>query len=422
MCSPRVGAVLGEVLVSLDGPVLGEAFLLLARARRRLPPELLPRVLGLKDEALRTAAEPVLGERGQWLSRLNPEWRPGPSSASPEAERLWTEGTPEERRLILERTRASEPARAREWLQGTWAQEKAEHRARFLTCLDTGLSLEDEPLLELGRKDRAAAVREVARYLLARVPGSAFSRRMAERARAVLVWEKPAVLRVELPARWDAEAERDGLDKPPPGIGQSEHWLVRLLECVPLSSWEAWWEASPAQLVQAAERTEHGVALSEGWVHAFRLGPSSAWALALLGSWSHLESKVLEPERAQSLAVTLLEQLPPAERAERTLRILQRAESLPSLDRALAVTGAPWSPELGRAWLQALRELADMSPRAMALLGSLRQAALALPPECLAAATVPLELPALLAHWGQALHRFQHTLSLRRILHEELTP
>ncbi len=157
-------------------------------------------------------------------------------------------------------------------------------------------------------------------------------------------------------------------------------------------------------------------------MHAFRLGPSSAWASALLGSWSRLESKVLEPDRAQSLAVTLLEQLPPAERAARTLRILQRAESLPSLDRALAVTGAPWSVELGQAWLEALRAQEDMSPRTMALLGSLRQAALALPPECLRATTVPLELPASLAHWGQALDRFHHTLSLRRILHEELTP
>lgn len=422
VCPPRVSAVLGELLSAQDMEVLREAFVKLEHARRRLPPELLPRVLGLKDEALRTAAEPGLGERGSWLSSLNPEWRPALASPSAQAERLWQEGTPEERRRVLEATRASAPAQARAWLQGTWSEEKAEHRARFLSSLDTGLSTEDEPLLELGRKDRAAAVREVARYLLARVPGSAFSRRMTERARAVLVWEKPATLHVQLPTRWDAEAERDGLDKPPPGIGQSEHWLVRLLECVPLSSWEAWFEATPERIVAAAERTEHGVSLSEGWVHAFRLGPSSTWASALLDSWSRLKSKVLEPERAQSLAVTLLEQLPPVERAARTLRILQRVESLPSLDRALAVTGAPWSVELGEAWLCELRAQQDMGPRAMALLGSLRQAAIAMPPECLAAATAPFELPQALAHWGQALQRFHHTVSLRRILHEELTP
>lgn len=425
VCPPRVSAVLTELLVANDGDVLREAFGRMALARRRLPPELLPRVLGLKEPSLRAAAVPVLGERGAWLSRLNPEWRTSaasPASSTGDAERLWTEGTLEERLAALTRARGIEPARARSWLQGTWAQEKAEHRARFLACLDTGLSPEDEALLELGRKDRSGPVREVARYLLARLPGSAFTRRMADRARAVLVWEKPATLRVQLPAKWDAEAERDGLDKPPPGVGQSEHWLIRLVECVPLRSWEEWFEATPEQLVAAAGRTDHGIALSEGWAHALHLGGSSSWGTALLAWWSRCESKVLEAERAQLLAVSVFEQLPPEERAARTLRIFQRAESLPSLDRALALTPAPWPAKLGYSWLQSLRELYDPSTRATALLGVFRQAALALPPECLATATEPFELPAPLSRWNPELHRFQQTVSLRRILYEELKP
>jgi hypothetical protein len=307
-------------------------------------------------------------------------------------------------------------------LQTTWAQEKAEHRARFLACLDVGLSSEDEALLELGRKDRAGAVREVARYLLARSPESAFARRMAERARAVLVWEKPGTLRVQFPNTWDAEAERDGLDKPPAGVGQSEHWLIRLLEAVPLRAWEGWFEATPEQLLAAAARTDHAVALSEGWALALRLGTSSPWASALLAFWSRCESKVLDAERAQLLAVSVLEQLPPDERAARTLRILDRAESLPSLDRALPLVPAPWPAKLGYAWLQALRELYDPSTRATALLGALRHASTALPPECLANATDPYELPPPLYRWSQELHRFQQTVSLRRTLYEELKP
>jgi hypothetical protein len=424
VCPPRVSAVLTELLVSNDGDVLREAFERMSRARHRLPPELLPRVLGLKDRAVRAAAEPVLGERGQWLARQNPEWGPtaAPVADTAEAERVWAEGGPEERREALSRARSSDPARARTWLQSTWTQEKAEHRARFLACLDVGLSAEDEALLELGRKDRAATVREVARFLLARLPESAFARRMAERARAVLVWEKPGTLRVQLPNTWDVEAERDGLDKPPAGVGQSEHWLIRLLEAVPLRAWEGWFEATPEQLLAAAARTDHGVALSEGWALAFRLGTSSPWASALLAFWSRCESKVLDAERAQLLAVSVLEQLPPEERAARTLRILARAESLPSLDRALTLVPAPWPAKLGDAWLQALRETYDTSTRATALFGALRHASLALSPECLANATSPYELPPPLSHWSRELHRFQQTVSLRRILYEELKP
>ncbi|HZI05260.1 MAG TPA: DUF5691 domain-containing protein, partial [Archangium sp.] len=207
-CPPRVSAVLTELLVSNEGDVLREAFERMTRARRRVPPELLPRVLGLQDPMVRAAVEPVLGERGQWLARQNPAWSlaTAPAADTAEAERVWAEGGPDERRTALAQARQSDPARARTWLQTTWAQEKAEHRARFLACFDVGLSPEDEPLLELGRKDRSSTVREVARYLLARFPESAFARRMAERARAVLVWEKPGTLRVQLPNTWDAEA------------------------------------------------------------------------------------------------------------------------------------------------------------------------------------------------------------------------
>ncbi|ADO70999.1 DUF5691 domain-containing protein [Stigmatella aurantiaca] len=424
VCPPRVIALLTELLVAQDAEVLRECFGRMAQARRRLPPELLPRVLSLQEPSLRLAAEPVLGERGRWLSQINPTWRSfSPSAAHPsEAERLWTEGTLEERRTVLAATRLTHPAQARAWLEGTFPQEKAEHRARFLACFEQGLSAEDEPLLELGRKDRSAGVREVARGLLAQLPGSAFTQRMMERARAVLLWEPRSGLHIQFPSRWDAEAERDGLDKPPPGLGQHAHWLVRLLACVPPSSWEAWFAASPAQLVAAAGKTDEGVALSEGWAQALRLGASSDWAAALLSFWPRLDSKVLEPERAQSLAITVFGHLPLAERASRTLRILQGEDALPSLERALALTPAPWPVELGRAWLQALRAQDVSNPRALALFGSLRHAALALPFECLEAASEPFESASPLLQGHPALQRFQQTVSQRRILHQELTP
>ena len=64
--------------------------------------------------------------------------------------------------------------------------------------------------------------------------------------------------------------------------------------------------------------------------------------------------------------------------------------------------------------------LVTPSTRATALLGALRQAALALPPECFPNTTEPFGLPQPLSRWDQELHHFQRTLSLRRILYEEL--
>jgi hypothetical protein len=422
VCPPRVSALLVEVMAAADAEMLGAILERMAHARRRLPPELLPRMLGFKGP-MRAAIVPVLGERGRWLARLHPEWRSvltGTGTSPEEAERVWTEGSFEERRTVLERTRLTDPARARAWLQGTFAQEKSEHRARFLSSLKQGLSLEDEPLLELGRKDRAAGVREVARELLSRLPASAFARRMEERARTVLHWEQPATLRVRFPAKWDAEAERDGLDKPPAGIGQGEHWLQRLLSALPLSTWERAFGATPEQLVAAAGRSEEGIGISEGWAHAMRLGASPDWASALLDFWARQNPKVLPPERAESLAFTLFEALPPSERAGHTLRVLRGAQTLPRLEQALALTPAPWPVELARAWLLALRQQNDTTNRALALFTSIPRSALVLPAECLAAAAEPFHLPTPLSPWQRELDRFQTSVSICRTLHEEL--
>lgn len=430
-CPPRTAAALAQALRQGHAEVLREAFALLAHAGRCLPPELLPQVL--RDKALRSAAQPVLGERGKWLAGLNPEWKLEVAEVSddlPDAERRWAEGTSEERRAVLTRLRAREPARAREWLQSTWAKEKAEQRAELLACLEVGLSLEDEALLEQGRKDRAGAVREVARRLLGQLPGSAYLRRMAERARSVLSWEErpgggaEPRLAVQLPNQWDAEAERDGLDKPPAGVGRSDYWLTRLLACVPPPRWEEWLECSPEELLAAAGGTEHAVALSMGWAEGCRLGGASRWVPALLTLWAPLRADLLEPERAEQLACAALMHLSPAERAQWALGVMRGRERLPSLASALALVPAPWPLELGQAWVALLQGMRMDEPRPVdrALLTTLRQACLALPAECLAAAAEPVELPLSLSRWEQELQRFQDMVALRRIIHEELRP
>ncbi|ATB32134.1 DUF5691 domain-containing protein [Melittangium boletus] len=418
ICSPRVSALVRELLDGGDpdrDELLAEVFQRMALARRRLPPELLVSVLSRSVDWPRATLEPVLGERGRWLSHFRPGWRPAPTRQDAEAERVWTEGTFEERRTVLEDMRRVDPARARQWLKDTWSQEKAEHRARLLACFDdAALSLDDEPSLEQGRQDRSAAVREVARHLLARLPGSAFSRRMRERAHAVLQWGGPA-LRIQWPAKWDAEADKDGLDKPPAGVGQSEHWLVRILECVPLPEWEKQFQTPPERIAAAAARTDDYAAISEGWAHAFRLEPSSAWASALFDSWSSQRSNTLSTSRAQSLAHTVFEQLPTAERASRTLSVLRGTTSLPWREHAVALTPAPWPRELGMAWINALYD----TPHAV---GPLWHAVRALPAECLSAAAELRPLPQRLGAYRYVFERLQQLVSFIRILHEELKP
>jgi hypothetical protein len=418
VCSPRLATLVRGLF---DGPsadrdeVLTEVFHRLARAGRRLPPELLVRALARARGVPRSAVEPVLGERGRWLARLNPAWRLPPRPQGAEVERLWAEGTFEERRRVFEDERTARPERARQWLQDTWKQEKAEHRARLLASFEPTLSPEDEPLLEQGRRDKALTVREVARHLLAQLPESAFTRRMRERALRVLRWDQ-GTLHVELPASWeDAEAERDGLDKPPAGVGRSEHWLVRLLECVPLPEWEQHLGATPEALVAAAMTLDDGAALSRGWSHAYRLKPSSRWASAMFDTWSREASRRANQLPAQALAINLFEQLTPSERAARTLRVLRGQETLPEASLALSRTPGPWPRELGMAWLNTVYEHPHLG-------GALCLAVSALPPECLLAASDAPPPPVRLAAYRDLFEHLQQLVSVFRILHEELKP
>jgi hypothetical protein len=55
--------------------LLPEALELLRHRRLRLRHVLLPSVLPARTAALRRALLPVIGERGRWLARLNPDWK-----------------------------------------------------------------------------------------------------------------------------------------------------------------------------------------------------------------------------------------------------------------------------------------------------------------------------------------------------------
>ena len=84
------GSLLASVSWALhDGParLQHEVCLVLARARCRLPPALLPQALelGRRSLALRPVLMPVLGERGLWLAAQRDDWRyaAGVSAAGP---------------------------------------------------------------------------------------------------------------------------------------------------------------------------------------------------------------------------------------------------------------------------------------------------------------------------------------------------
>ncbi len=142
------------------------ARLLLAQLRAtgyRLHPFDLPHLPGLL-----AAAHDGLGRvEHAWMARDTGEAPPDAVDAE-----TWREATPAERLRFLRELRLADPAAARTLLESGFAAETAKARTELLGALDAWLSPEDAPFLAACAADRAAAVRQAAEALLAKLPGS----------------------------------------------------------------------------------------------------------------------------------------------------------------------------------------------------------------------------------------------------------
>ena len=259
-------------------------------AGRRPPDVLLPDLLtaAAGRPRLRASLSPALGPLAGWLAGFNEEWawarETGPLPADPSL--AWETGSGDERRALLGRLRAADPATGRDLVASTWAADPFRDRAAFVALLVTGLSLADEPLAEQALADRRAEVRRAGADLLARLPGSRYARRAAGRAAGAVRVERTAPrrrLRVTVPPAVTAEMLADGIDGPAPGGAGSQAGLLRqLVAAAPAGTWADHTGLDPAGLLALADRTDWAGALRDGWTAAAVRDSDPGWLVALL--------------------------------------------------------------------------------------------------------------------------------------------
>ena len=336
-----------------------------------LPPEVLPLLLESKDKDVRQNLLPVLGERGAWLSRQNPDWshfHTGATSQTlaglPEIKRTWDEGTIDQRCEALAILRGLDPVTAREWVAQVYASEKANHRVRLVESLATGLSDDDEAFLEGCLDDRSSAVGQAAARLLARLPRSALSGRMRGRAAAMLDIEtKGMILKtVKLvctpPQEIERDWERDGIPKrAPSGVGERAFWTETVLAAVAPSHWQGQFGLEPPALIAAVADDAFAGSVLAGWTQAAAWFAASDTASAgwLVPLWRHWAGAVrglqgLERSAALRRMQALLPLMPP-DRAE--AGIVNLFESAPGWKEVevlnfLSLLSRPWSCPLHR--------------------------------------------------------------------------
>jgi Family of unknown function (DUF5691) len=348
-----------------------QEWLELARDRgRRVPPELLPALLGhgRAHVWIRPLIAEVGGARVHWLAEQNPEWtyltHEVEETADPQA---WETGSHAQRRGYLGALRRRDPAAARTLLTDEWATLAASERADLLLMLATGLGVEDEPLLESALDDKRKEVRIVAADLLVILPGSAYQERATVRARHHVAAAATQV-NVRLPEACDPAMRRDGIaPKPPAGTGERAWWLEEILARAPLSAWPL----PPAALVSRLRDNEWAPTVHRGLARAAAVHRDSAWAAALLDALGG-------EARDREIAAALYPLLPVDEIVARATRALA-AGTVAGLGPLLENCPRPWPPELSRLVLNGFAELARRSKVRGELYLLARLAALRLP-------------------------------------------
>jgi Family of unknown function (DUF5691) len=412
----------------------------------RAPAPLLPTLLdaAVKDQALRRPVSAVLGARGRWLAGHRGDWQRVADAAVPGATAdgtaaddpaLWETGRRSERRGYLAALRARDPAGAREWLAAGWSAETGGDRADLLGVLACGLSAADEEFLETVLDDRKASVRAAGRRLLARLPGSAFTRRAAERAAPLLRLEhrvrRPQLVATR-PDRADAAAARDGITARPPAaaIGPGAWLLIQVLSAAPLDGWVTSLGLDPEQLVALPVAGGLRADVHAGWRLAAVDQASSPWAEALLAVPEPAEASRL-PLDAWPRDFQLAAVLAPAARAARAAAILAGAPASFGALAEIRSCPRPWPDFLADAVIAALRRAVTVAARYR------NQAGLSAWSEEYAVAagrslpvTGPADHAAALrrladidhcpAYWSAALRRAADTIALRRAFLEEI--
>jgi Family of unknown function (DUF5691) len=406
---PEVSAAatrrLSDLLAADRTDLVLEWLRMLAPTGCRPPDALVPVLLaaagGSRD--LRAAVTPLVGPLAGWLAAANPEWAwiAALGSAGQADPAAWPTSSHRERRALLESLRRTDPAAARDLVVSTWETDTARDRTAFIVALGTGLGPDDEEVLERALADNRAEVRLAAAGLLARLPGSRFSGRAADRAAAAVLVRRSLTGR-KLVATAPDEATPDMLadciDPSLPRATGRRSWLLRqIVAAAPAAWWPAHTGLAPPELLALAAGTEWATALEFGWTDGAIRDADPAWLTALLAR---------RADRA------VFQALPVADRED----WLRRHPDSP-LFAALDLVPGPWSAGLSEVVCARLRSLATIDPRqSPETRRLLRLAALRLEPDAAPRLVPDLVHSRLLDSWAEMLT----TLSIRAAMYREL--
>lgn len=307
-CSDNSAHHLQQILNGKFKPALSEFIQHLTLNNKQLPPELLPEIIQQRIAEGDTweKIKRIVGKRGVWLMRQNPEWRKIMPLEDPE---LWATGNDEERVSVLKFLRLQFPELAIEMLQQSWAKESLSLKISFLEVLNEGLSSSDAAFLEMCLDDKKVEVRRGAAILLSQIRDSDYVKRLSQRLEEYIFFEK-GNLQIELPLEPDAAGSRDGLFSQN-NIGKQglrTAWLSQMLALLPPMIWEEKFKLSPKEILLATEDTDYTMILLGAFLAATVRNKNKKWADAFLRFTLDKQQSISLPKEELGMLIRLISQ------------------------------------------------------------------------------------------------------------------
>ena len=220
-CNPPAIHVLKDIFTEESIPLLKFWLQHCHEKQKLVLPETVPHLLGIavQQKKLQFLVASCCGKRGEWLASFNSEWN---FSSTQTGEELWQTGTLEQRKEILKQTRKADPAKAREWVQQTWAQEDANTKQGLLEILSENTSEQDISFLESLSTEKSKKVKDQAFQLLRQIPGSSILQQYEEiikqgvvikKEKALLGISNKTVLQFQVPASIPESIFKSGIEK-----------------------------------------------------------------------------------------------------------------------------------------------------------------------------------------------------------------
>lgn len=264
-CSPQAMQALAGILEE-ENTSLFALWLQLCRDSGQLArPEILPTLLqlGITHKHLREDILTCGGQRARWLATLNPDWSTLPASEDT-AEQQWQTGTPEQRREVLQQLHKSDPAKALQWLQATWAHEDINSKIDLLRALSANAGPIDLPFLEDLLGDKSKKIREEVTLLLKKIPSSSLigqysaalqQRLKLKKEKSLLGMLSKTTLEVAPPAdgqELSPTLVQSGIEKLSnrKEFSDEEFICYQLMSYIPLDFYTTLWQKTPEEVVK----------------------------------------------------------------------------------------------------------------------------------------------------------------------------